>query len=426
MSDVSKDFSPQQLSPDQRIVITGLGAVSPYGVGVEPLVAALRAGESAIRPIEDFDLGDCRCTVGARIPHVDYATFDSSSSFRRAPRASRFAIMATDEALRASTDGELPWNPERVGVCLGTYRGMSEVSEKIWTKMIEREPRFVPALLFQETVTNAVASAISIRWGLKGTNYAISAGNASGYQGLYLAAQTLRSGRCEAMIAGTFDLFTEANHHDMDDLGMLSDSNASRPFDRRRDGFVMGEGTVVAVLETLATARARGAQVLAEISGIGIGHDAYGFATTHPEGVGLAAAMEQAMERAGIEPEAIGFIAAAANSTQSFDRAEHAAIREVFGAAASTIPVSSPKALTGEAMAASDMFNLVACVAALSDAEPSVHNGSEDFDPDCDLAFNLPERSDREPLTAALANSYSYFGGSAAALVLQSCSIHDS
>jgi len=401
----------------RRIVVTGMGAVSPYGPGVDRLLAGIHGGEVALRPIAVFNVDGCRATHGASIPDLDLSGFDASSGFRRAPRASRYTMVAVDEALRAAAPDGLPWAPERVGVCLGTYRGMTEISEMIWTKLIDAEPRFVPALLFQETVTNAVASAISIRWGLRGTNYAISAGNASGYQALYLAAQMLLTDAADAVLAGTFDLFTEANHHDMDDLGMLSPSNASRPFDSRRDGFLMGEGAAVVVLETEAGARARGATILAEVAGIGLGHDAYGFATNHPEGVGLVAAMERALAAADATPAEVDYIGAAANSTPSLDRAEARAIHKVFGPG-SAVPVSSLKGATGEAMAASDMFNLIASIAALNGGRLPPQAGTDRVDPDIHL--NLVRQGDGPvPVAACLAHSYSYFGGSAAAVFLR-------
>lgn len=417
-------FRPQQnsrqtgQSPETRLVVTGTGIVSAYGVGSERFLAAVRGGESALRPIEAFDVDGCRCGYGARVPEVDLSHVDSGGRFRRAPRATRYTIAAADEALRAAAPDGLPWDLDRVGVCLGTYRGMTEVSEVMWNKLITSEPRFVPALLFQETVTNAVASAMSIRWGLRGTNYAISAGNSSGYQALYLAAQLLLSGRAEAMLCGGFDLFTEANHHDMDDLGMLSPTNSSRPFDARRDGFIMGEGAGVVVLETLAAARARQAPILAEIGGIGVGHDAYKFAANDPAGGGLALAMERALAAASVEPADIGYIGAAANSTPTLDRAEGAAIQKVFGPTADQVLVSSLKGTTGEAMAASDMFNLIACVAAVGGGRLPPQVGSDQLDPDCSLSL-VSEANGCPAPDAALAHSYSYFGGNAAAVLVR-------
>jgi 3-oxoacyl-[acyl-carrier-protein] synthase II len=406
--------------PDhERVVVTGLGLVSPYGPGTEAFLQGVQAGQPALRPIEDFDVTACRCTAGARVPRFDTRDFDPAGAFRRMPRATQYAILATAEALAQAGQTEPAWDPERVGVFLGTYRAMTEVSEQIWSKIINGEPRFVPALLFQETVTNAVASAISIRWGLKGTNYAISSGNASGYQVLQLAVQALRSGRADAIVAGTFDLFTEANQHDMDDLGMLSPSNLSLPFDARRDGFVMGEGAGVVVLETLARARARGARPLAEVAGVGLAHDAYAVAGHHPEGRGLADAMRRALSESGTAPEAIDYIGAAANSTPGLDRAESRAIHSVFGEAAGAVPVSGLKAYTGEAMAASDIFNLAAAVAAVGGAPIPAQPGHE-ADPECALNVVGPGAADR-PVRAALINSYSYFGGNAAAVVVRAC-----
>lgn len=401
-----------------RIVVTGMGMVSPYGPGVDAFLGATRRGEGAIRDIEDFDVTGCVCKAGARVPSIDMQKFDASGTFRRAPRATQYSILATDEALRQAGHESWGFAAERVGVFLGTYRGMTEVSEQIWTKLIDSEPRFVPALLFQETVTNAVASAISIRWGFRGTNYAISSGNSSGFQVLHLAAEALREGRADAIVAGTFDLFTQANQHDMDDLGMLSASGASRPFDAARNGFVMGEGAAVVVLETLASAKARGAVVLAEIAGLGLSHDAFGFAKNHPEGRGLAAAIRKAMAKADAGPNEIDYIGAAANSTATLDRAERAAINLVFGDEAAKVPVSSIKGMTGEAMAASDMFNLIACIGAVRDNVAPVNAGFETADDDCTLNVVRPEQESRE-IRTALAHSYSFFGGSAGAAVVR-------
>lgn len=408
-----------QRTDDQRVVVTGLGLVSPYGAGTQAFLDGVRTGLSALRPIEDFDVSACRCTTGARVPALDMRAFDSSGNFRRMPRATQYAILATAEALADAGQAQPGWPAERVGVFLGTYRAMTEVSEQIWAKLIKGEPRFVPALLFQETVTNAVASAISIRWGLKGTNYAVSSGNASGYQVLQLAVQALRAGRADAILAGTFDLFTEANQYDMDDLGMLSPSNLSLPFDARRDGFVMGEGAGVLVLETLQGARARGARVLAEIAGVGLAHDAHGFGAHHPDGRGLADAMRRALYTSGVAAGEVDYVGAAANSTEGLDRAESRAIHAVFGAATRDLPVRALKAYTGEAMAASDMFNLAAAVAAVGGAGIPVQPALE-ADPECALNVAGIGAQGRQVRTA-LANSYSYFGGNAAAVVVRAC-----
>ncbi|HEY0143949.1 MAG TPA: beta-ketoacyl-[acyl-carrier-protein] synthase family protein [Thermoanaerobaculia bacterium] len=409
----------EQLVNDKtRIVVTGMGMVSPYGKGVDTFLDGIRSGEGAIREIEDFDVSACRCKSGARVPAMDMQQFDPSGTFRRAPRATQYSVIATDEALRQAGHETWGFAAERVGVFLGTYRGMTEVSEQIWSKLIDSEPRFVPALLFQETVTNAVASAISIRWGFRGTNYAISSGNSSGFQVLHLAAEALREGRADAIVAGTFDLFTQANQHDMDDLGLLSATGASRPFAETRDGFVMGEGAAVVVLETLASAKQRGATVLAEIAGLGLAHDAYGFAQNHPEGRGLAAAIRKALAKGDTQPADIDYIGAAANSTTTLDQAERAAIDLVFGDNAATVPVSSLKGMTGEAMAASDMFNLIACIGAIRDSIVPVHAGADEVEGMLNLVG-----ADAQPreVRTVLANSYSYFGGNAGAALLRSC-----
>jgi len=292
------------------------------------------------------------------------------------------------------------------------------VSEQIWIKLVETDPRFVPALLFQEVVTNAVASAISLRWELLGTSYSISSGSGAGYHVLDLAAQALRAGRADMIIVGAFDVFTPTNHQDLDDLGLLSPSNLSRPFDTARDGLLMGEGAAVVVLETLAHARARGAAVQAEITGIGVAHDAYGFFGLHPEGRGLALAMREALEEAHLVAEDVDYVGAAANSTATLDRAESRALHSVLTDAAGRVPISSVKALTGEAMAASDMFNLAACISAVGGGLLPVQAGTDHVDPECDLNV-VRTGGTRHRVRAALANSYSYFGGSAAAAVVE-------
>jgi 3-oxoacyl-(acyl-carrier-protein) synthase len=400
----------------QRIVVTGMGLVSPYGAGVPAFLEGVREGRSAISSIEDLDVSGCRCTVGARVPRLDVTALGAAA--RRIPRPSQYALLASQEALDHAGLLVPGCVPERVGVFLGTCRGMTEVSEQIWSKIIESEPRFVPALLFQETVTNAVASAISIRWGFKGTNYAISSGNASGYHVLYLAANALRAGRLDAVLAGAFDVFTLANQHDMEDLGMLSATGRSLPFDARRDGFVMGEGAGVLVLERLDRARERGATVLAEIAGIGVSHDAQALDRHDPDGRGLATAVDRALRAARVAPADVEYVGAAANSTPGLDLAESRAIHAVFNGRGSAVRVGSLKGLTGEAMSASDLFNLVACIAAVRGDLSAPPTGAAVPDAACALNLSPAEAADA-PFRTAVAHSYSLFGGSAAAVVVR-------
>jgi 3-oxoacyl-(acyl-carrier-protein) synthase len=404
-------------SDPEPIVVTGVGAVSPFGVGAARLVDLARRGESAVREIGDFDVVGCRCRTGARVPPIDMAAFDPSSTFRRAPRASQYLVIAADEALRDAGACPPAWAAERAGVIVGTYRAMTDVSERIWGKLAASQPHFVPALLFQETVTNAAASAVSIRWGLRGSSYAVASGNAPGAQVLDLAVSALRSGRLDAVVVGTVDVFTEMNHHDMDDIGLLSASGRSRPFDADRDGFVMGEGAAALVCETLVGARARGARILAGIAGIGLSHDA-AHGGVHPEGRGLATAIRAALAQAGVEPAGIDYIGAAANSTVELDAAECCAIRAVFNGHGADVPVSSLKGLTGEAMSASDLFNLIVCIAAVGDGCAPPHVGVEQLDPRCDIRLVDADRAAPRAVRRALAHSYSYFGGSAAAVVV--------
>lgn len=406
----------EHVADGDRIVVTGMGVVSPYGAGVEALLAAVREGRSAITRLQDVDIDGCKCTVGARVPRIDVTSLGASA--RRIPRASQYAILASQEALRNAGQEAPSWSPERVGVFLGTCRGMAEVSEQIWAKIIESEPRFVPALLFQETVTNAVASAISIKWGFKGTNYAISSGNASGYHVLYLAARALRARRLDAVLAGAFDVFTPANQRDMEDLGMLSATGRSVPFDADRDGFVMGEGSGVLVLERLESARERGATILAELGGVGVAHDGHALDSHDADGRGLASAIDQALRAAGIAPGDVDYVGAAANSTRGLDLAESRAIHAVFNGRGARVPVSSIKALTGEAMAASDLFNIIACIGSLGGDTLPLQAGTVRPDPACNLNLVRAEPVPHAVQTA-VAHSYSCFGGSAAAVVVQ-------
>jgi 3-oxoacyl-(acyl-carrier-protein) synthase len=414
---MSEESRRRARDASERLVVTGMGMVSPYGPGVGRFLEAVRGGRTAIRPLREADVPGCECTWGAPVPELDLDAFDHARTFRRAPRATQYATLATDEALRAAQQNAGSWKAERVGVLLGTFRGMAEVSEQIWIKLVETDPRFVPALLFQEVVTNAVASAISLRWELRGTSYSISSGNGAGYHVLDLAAQALRAGRADLILAGAFDIFTPTNHQDLDDLGLLSPSNLCRPFDVDRDGLLMGEGAAVVVLETLAHARARGAAIQAEITGIGVAHDAHGSFGLHPEGRGLALAIREALDEAHLSAEDVDYVGAAANSTAILDRAESRALHSVLGEAAARVPVSSVKALTGEAMAASDIFNLAACIAAVGDGLLPVQAGTDHVDPQIEL--NVVRSSTRRRVRAALANSYSYFGGSAAAAVVE-------
>jgi 3-oxoacyl-[acyl-carrier-protein] synthase II len=409
----------------QPIVVTGVGAVTPLGVGARALHERWCAGECGIADGEgacaDFEATD----------------FLSAKEARRADRFTQLAIAACAEALadagwQDGGTGELPYDPERVGCVLGTGIGGIATLVDGQDTLRERGSQYVSPLSVPLMMSNAGAGALSMRHDLRGPSFAVSSACASGAHAIGSALRMLQSGEADAVIAGGSEAgLTPLARAAFSALDALSPSGVSRPFDARRDGFVMGEGAAVLVLERADAASARGARVLGRIRGYGASSDAHHITAPREDGLGQAAAMRAALADAGVEAEQIDYVNAHGTSTPLNDRAETHAIKLALGEHARRIPVSSTKSAIGHLLGAAGAVEAVATLLALRDriAPPTLGLSEPDDELDLDYvpgaARPLGVGEDRsngsgggERPALALSNSFG-FGGHNAVLCLE-------
>jgi len=404
----------------EPVVITGVGAVTPLGVGARALHERWCAGECGI------SAGKGACT------EFDPTDFMSAKEARRADRFTQLAIAAADEALAdAGWDGDgatggLPYAPERVGCVLGTGIGGIATLLDAQDALRERGSQFVSPLSVPLMMGNAGAGALSMRHNLRGPSFAVSSACASGAHAIGSALRMLQHGEADAVLAGGSEAgLTPLARAAFSALDALSPTGVSRPFDARRDGFVMGEGAAVLVLERDERARARGARVLGVLRGYGASSDAHHLTAPREDGQGQAAAIGAALADAGVAGEQIAYLNAHGTSTPLNDRAETHAIKLALGEHAGRIPVSSTKSAIGHLLGAAGAVEAVATLLALRDriAPPTLGLSEPDAGLDLDYvagsARPLAVRGDRpEGPVLALSNSFG-FGGHNAVLCLE-------
>lgn len=404
----------------RRVVITGMGAISALGVGVEANWDALMAGRSGVRPITHFDASAYTTRFAATLPDWDPSPWVSGKDARRMSRFQQFAVAAADEALASSGLVIDEANAERVGVIVGSGIGGLTTMEEQAAVLAERGPSRVSPFLVPMMIVDLAAGHISIRSGAKGINYAPVSACATGSHAIGEAGEAIRRGTADAVIAGGFDAaVTPLGLAGFCAARALSTRNddperASRPFDAGRDGFVMGEGGGVVVLEELEHALARGAHVHAELVGYGATADAYHVTAPAPDGNGARRAMLAALGQAGLAPAEVGYINAHGTSTQLGDAAETGAVHEVFGP--HEPPMSSTKSMTGHLLGGAGALEAVYCTLAIERGMlPPTINLTEP-DPRCDLDY-VPNEARPARIDAALSNSFGFGGHNASLLV---------
>jgi len=394
------------------VVITGVGAVTPLGVGAPTLHERWTAGACGIGD------GEAPCTDFVPTDHM------STKQARRADRSTQLAIAAGSEALAdAGWADELPYDAELIGCVLGTGIGGIETLESNHDHLRDGGPGSVSPLGVPLMMCNAGSAALSLRHGLRGPVFSVVSACAAGSHAIGTALRMIQHGEAEAVVTGAAEApLTPLSRACFSKMGALSPSGVSRPFDARRDGFVMGEGAGVLVLEAGDAARARGARILGTMRGYGSTGDAHHLTAPHAEGRGGARAMQVALRDAGLQVDDVDYVNAHGTSTQLNDRAETRALKAVFGARAGRVPVSSTKSAIGHLLGAAGAVEAVATVLALRDrvAPPTI--GWEQADEGLDLDY-VPrtarplERSDGRP-PVALSNSFG-FGGHNATLCLE-------
>ncbi|MBV8220335.1 MAG: beta-ketoacyl-ACP synthase II [Solirubrobacterales bacterium] len=396
-----------------RVVITGLGAVTPLGVGAETLYSRWAAGECGI-----FD-GAGACT------DFEPSEVLSVKEMRRLDRFSQLALVAAGEAVvDAGWDGELPYDPMRVGCIVATGIGGIQTIELQHDVLRDRGPARMSPLGIPAQMSNAAAAAVSMKFGLKGQMFSVVSACSSGAHAIGCALRMIQYGDADAVVVGGAEAtLTPFGFGSFNSMQALSPTGISRPFDARRDGFVMGEGAGVLVFEDAAAAEARGAQVLGEVTGYGSTSDAFHLTAPEPSGVAATRAIEIALDDAGITPDEVDYVNAHGTSTQLNDAAETAALKRALGEErAHKIPVSSTKSAVGHLLGAAGAVEAVATVKTLATRVIPPTVGLEVSDPDCDLDY-VP--GEARPLVmsnghppVAISNSFA-FGGHNVTLVFR-------
>jgi len=392
----------------RRVAVTGLGAVTPLGNDVASTWRAATAGESGIDWIRSFDPGDAPVRVAAEVKDFDASQVASPKEVRKLERNVLLALGAAREALNDS--GLNGFDPARVGIVFGTaiggVNGILEQEEIRLSRGPDRvSPNFLPNVL-----VDSASGQLAISLGIKGPNYAVVSACATGSHAIGEAAQLIKRGDADAVLAGGGEACMHplilAGFTAMRGLAVENDDPplASRPFDATRAGFVMGEGACVFLLEDFEAAQARGARVYAEVLGYGASNDAHHMAQPEPEAIGVADMMRAALLRSGVEPERVGYINAHGTSTPLGDLAETKAIKAVFGDHAYKLAVSSTKSMMGHTFGAAGAIEAMMCALALHEGVIPPTINYRHPDPDCDLDY-VPNEARRVQVDVALSNA---------------------
>ncbi len=406
----------------KRVVITGLGCVSPVGNNVPSMWANILAGISGVDFITHFDASEYKSKIAAEVKGFDASALYGSREARRMDRFTQIALAASEEARRDAALEIHDGNRDRIGAVIGTaIGGIGTLFEQLQV-FNERGPLRVSPFLVPMMIPDTGGGMIAINLGIRGPNMAVVTACATGTNAIGEAAEVIRRGQAEVMFAGGSEAaivpIAMAGLNVMTALSMQNDepARASRPFDLHRDGFVMGEGAAVLVLESLEHAQERGVPILAEFSGYGTTNDAYHISAPAENGAGAALCMRAALDDARLETGDIDYINAHGTSTPLNDKSETAAIKTVFGERAYNIPISSTKSMTGHLLGASGALEAVICVKALQtqSAPPTINY--ETPDPDCDLDY-VPNSARSMKIDTVMSNSFG-FGGHNASIIL--------
>ncbi len=404
-----------------RVVVTGLGAVSPLGIGVPALWDGLIAGRSGVRRIQHFDTENLAVTIAAEVPDFDPKAFMEAKSVRRMDRFAQFAIAATREALADANLEVTDENRERVGIVMNTGGGGIPTIEANVTAMALSGPSRVGPLVIPMFAPNMASSQVSIAFGILGPTITSAAACASGVQAYVDAVRLLRAGEADVVITGGTEAgITPVALTSLNNMHALSRRNdeperASRPFDLGRDGFVFGEGAGVLILETEEHAARRGARVIAEAVGGALTSDAYHLTAPEPSGRGARTAMTNALKHACMEAGEIDYIAAHATSTPIGDIAETLAIKGALGDHAERVAISANKSMVGHMLGAAGAISAIACTLAIRNGIVPPTINLETPDPECDLDY-VPNVARELTVNAAMVNGFGFGGQNASAI----------
>ena len=405
----------------RRVVVTGLGAVTPIGNNVEDFWKSIRAGKAGIGPLTKFDTSEYKVKLAAEVKDFKAADYMDAKAARRMEAFSQYAVAAAKEAFQQSGIRMEEEDPYRVGVIIGSGVGSLQAIEREYEKLLTKGPSRVNLLLVPMMISNMASGNVSIQLGAKGKCTDVVTACASGTHSIGDAFRAIQYGDAEVMIAGgaenAITPIGVSGFTNMTALTTCEDpARASIPFDKDRAGFVLGEGAGVAVLEELEHAKKRGAKILAEVAGYGATADAYHITAPSEDGEGAAHAMSLAMKEAGITPEQVDYINAHGTGTHLNDLAETKAIKLAFGEAAYGVKINSTKSMTGHLLGAAGGVEFVVCVRSIQDSFIHQTVGSAETDEECDLDYCIGAPADQK-VNYAISNSLGFGGHNATLLI---------
>jgi len=407
----------------ERVVITGMGTVNPLGLNVSESWKNVTNGISGVRPITLFDPADLQVKIACEVKNFAPENFMEAREVRRRDRFEQFSTAAAKEALENSGLEITEANSARIGAIISSaIGGLKSLQDAILTNHNEG-PRRVSPFLIPMLMANGAAGLAAIDHGIKGPCFSVASACASGADGIGMAWMMLKAGVLDACLTGATEAtVTPVGVAAFDRVGATSRRNddysmTPQPFDKNRDGLVMGEGAAVLVLERESHAKARGTNILAELAGYGSTADAFHVTAPHEDGIGGAAAIRQALDTAEANPEDIGYISAHGTATALNDLSETKAVKAALGGLAYKIPISSTKSMTGHMMGATGALEAIFCVQAIREGilPPTIHY--ETPDPECDLDY-IPNQAREDKVELAISNAFG-FGGHNAVLAIR-------
>jgi 3-oxoacyl-[acyl-carrier-protein] synthase II len=408
----------------RRVVVTGLGIVSPVGNDVTSAWSAILAGRSGIGPVTRIDTTTFSTHFGGEIRQLEIEPYFSAKDARRMDAFMQYGVIAGMQAMRDSGLEVTEANSDRIGILMGSGMGGLESIEETYDKYLEtNSPKKVSPFFIPGSIINLVSGHLSIAFNITGPNLAVATACTTSTHALGMAMRMIQYGEVDAMLAGGSEMATcVTGMSGFAQARALSQRNsdpqgASRPWDKDRDGFVMGDGAGAMMLEDYESAKARGAKIYAEICGFGMSGDAFHVTAPPEDGEGARKAMVKALADAGLKPDQVQYVNAHATSTELGDRAETTAIRRAFGAAADKLAVSSTKSMTGHLLGAAGAVEAIFCVLALRDqvAPPTIN--LDQPGEGCDLDY-VPKHARPMPLEYVLSNSFG-FGGTNGSLIFR-------
>jgi 3-oxoacyl-[acyl-carrier-protein] synthase II len=406
-----------------RVVITGIGCVTPIGNNVKEFWVSLLGGKSGIRRLTYFDASLYPSRIAGEVKNFDPSAYIDPKNVRRLDRFAQYAIVSTYMALEDAGIDLRKIEKEKAGVLLGSGIGGLQVIEDQHSILIKKGPSKVSPFLIPMLIADEAPGQIAINLGFKGPNLSISTACASASHAIGISFKTIQQGKTNVMVTGGSDAAITplglAGFCQMKALSTRNDSpeEASRPFDKDRDGFVMADGAGILILESLEHAKRRGARIYGEITGFGMTADAYHITAPDPEGEGARLSMARALDDSGINLSDVDYINAHGTSTQYNDKVETIAIKKLFGKDAYKIPISSTKSMTGHMLGAGGGVELIACAKTIEEGVIHPTINYKNPDPECDLDY-VPNKAREKKVEVAMSNSFG-FGGHNACIVVK-------